>query len=53
MPVPKTEMVSSKRSLYGSLLMIGCFFAYFIFTLVGMYKIQILAFITNNSPTVN
>ncbi|CAK63901.1 unnamed protein product (macronuclear) [Paramecium tetraurelia] len=45
MPVPKTEQVSSRRSLYGSLLMIGCFLAYFIYTLV--------AFITNNSPTVN
>ncbi|CAD8202077.1 unnamed protein product [Paramecium octaurelia] len=45
MPVPKTEMVSSKRSLYGSLLMIGCFLAYFLYTFV--------AFVTNNSPTVN
>lgn len=51
-PVPKTSIVSSKRSLYGSILLILLFSTYMILTFVRKLFWD-LEFITNNTPMVN
>lgn len=45
LPVPKTEEVSTKRSVIGSLSLIVIFLSYFIYSLI--------MFLTNNTPRIN
>jgi hypothetical protein len=41
LPVPRTKLVSTQRSILGTLIMLGLFMAYIIFTFIGQNNLSL------------